>query len=98
MTQSRIHTYVFPSKGLNGIIPIIYYTFGPLKSGIPAAVLIPAPVCTTTCLEALIHSASFSTLTSASDGSSNIYTEKLDKYDIDHQIKASTLNTLNRYI
>ncbi|XP_075540013.1 uncharacterized protein LOC142574900 [Dermacentor variabilis] len=43
---------------------------GPRKSGIPAEVLMPAPVITTMCLEACIQSANRAILSSSSDSSS----------------------------
>lgn len=42
-----------------------------LKSGIPADVLMPAPVCTTTCFDAEIHDASFKTFSFTSSLLSN---------------------------
>ncbi len=50
-------------------LPRVQTPFGPLKSGMPADVLTPAPVWKTTCLLCLIRSASADTFLSTSWGS-----------------------------
>lgn len=61
---------------MSWMFPANYYFIFYLKSGIPAGVLIPAPVCITTCLASLTHFDRIFIFSATSSKLSNFYQDK----------------------